>query len=53
VRDILRFGPNCLRDDRNNVIALAETLAEHGWLSPLEAPRHDVKMWQIVRGPSR
>jgi hypothetical protein len=51
VRDICRFGPNTTRD-RKSAIALAETLVEHGWLTPIKARRCDMREWQIVRGPS-
>src|SRR5262245_38768062 len=52
VRDILRFGPPAARN-RKSAIALAESLAEHGWLRPLPTHQHNMKMWQIVRGPDR
>jgi hypothetical protein len=51
VRDILRFGPAAARN-RKNAVALAENLAAHGWLQPLATRQHNMKMWQIVRGPS-
>ena len=51
VRDILRFGPAAARN-RKSALALAENLAAHGWLQPLATRQHNMKMWQIVRGPS-
>ena len=51
-RDFMRFGPPAARN-RKSAIALAETLAEHGWLHPLPTHQHNMKMWQIVRGPDR
>ena len=49
IREICQFGPNPIRD-RKSAIALTETLAANGWLAPLEARRHDTRMWRIVRG---
>ena len=51
VRDILRFGPAAARN-RKSAVALAENLAAHGWLQPLATRQHNMKMWQVVRGPS-
>src|SRR5262245_24286136 len=51
VRDIMRFGPNPIRD-RKSAIATAKSLAASGWLAPLNTHRHDKREWQIVRGPS-
>ena len=45
-------GPNCTRN-RKSVIELAEALVAAGWLSPVKARRHDMRVWEIVRGPSR
>src|SRR5262245_23249119 len=50
VREICQFGPPAARN-RKSAIALAELLAANGWLTPLKTRRHDMKMWQIVRGP--
>jgi len=50
-RDIHRLGPNPIRD-RKSAIAMAETLAEHGWLTPLNTHRYDRREWKIVRGPN-
>jgi hypothetical protein len=52
VRDILRFGPNPIRN-RASAIATAEILAQRGWLSELPTRRHDAKMWAIIREPSK
>src|SRR5262249_20382794 len=52
VRDICRFGPGSL-GDRKSAINLAEALEAHGWLTPLKTRQHNMKMWQVVRGPSR
>jgi len=27
-------------------------LVEHGWLTPIKTRRHNMKAWQVVRGPS-
>jgi hypothetical protein len=51
VRDICRFGPGSIRDQKS-ATATAEILVERGWLTPLETRQHNMKMWQIVRGPS-
>jgi hypothetical protein len=51
-RDILRFGPPAARN-RKSAIALAESLVASGWLRPLSTRQHNMKMWQVVRGPSR
>src|SRR5262245_9934106 len=50
VRDICWRGPNSLRN-RKSAIGLAETLAENGWLAPIKSRRHDMREWQIIRGP--
>jgi hypothetical protein len=52
VRDILRFGPPAARN-RKSAIAMAESLVANGWLLPLKTRQHNMKMWQVVRGPSR
>jgi len=52
VRDICRFGPNPIRN-RMAATAMAETLAEYGWLTPLKTRRIDMREWQIVRGTGR
>src|SRR5262245_22324279 len=53
VRDILQFGPPAARN-RKSAIALAKTLEASGWLSPVAGLRqHNMKMWQVVRGPSQ
>jgi hypothetical protein len=46
-------GPSCTRN-RKSVIELAEALVAAGWLSPVIKPRRrDMRVWEIVRGPSR
>jgi hypothetical protein len=52
VRDICRFGPNPIRD-RKSAIATAEILVEHGWLAPIKARQHNMKMWEVVRRPTK
>ena len=51
VRDICQFGPRPVRN-RKAATTMAETLAEHGWLTPLNTHRYDKREWKIVRGPS-
>jgi hypothetical protein len=52
VREICQFGPNPIRD-RKSALALAEILAQNGWLKPLP-PTHQYneKIWRIVREPT-
>src|SRR5262249_896736 len=50
-RDFMRFGPPAARN-RKSAIAMAEILTENGWLVEVPKHRHDVREWQIVRGPS-
>jgi hypothetical protein len=45
-------GPNCTRN-RKSVIELAEALVAAGWLCPVKPRRRDMRVWKIVRGPSR
>jgi hypothetical protein len=52
VRNILQFGPGCLRD-RKSAIDQAEILARYGWLTPIAVRQHNMKKWRIVRGPGR
>jgi hypothetical protein len=51
VRDICQFGPRPVRN-RKTATTLAETLVEHGWLTPLNTHRYDKREWKIIRGPS-
>jgi hypothetical protein len=51
-RDICRYGPNSIRD-RKSAIDQAETLARHGWLTPIKMRQHNMKTWRIVRELSR
>ena len=53
LRDICKYGPNFIRQNRRNAIALTETLARHGWLIPLAAHQRNMKKWRIVRAPNR
>jgi hypothetical protein len=48
-RNIMQFGPNCIRD-RKSAIATARKLVEHGWLHPIPTRQHRGRAWQIVRG---
>jgi len=50
MRDFMRSGPPGARN-RKSALAMAEILVEHGWLIPIQMRRHDVRKWQIVRGP--
>ena len=50
-RDLYRYGPCPLRDNRKDAIAQAEVLAANGWLSVAKSHRRDRKVWQIARGP--
>jgi hypothetical protein len=50
-RDIYTFGPSEIRD-RDSAIALAEILIAHGHLVSVNSRQHNMKKWQIVRGPS-
>jgi hypothetical protein len=51
VRNVLQFGPGCLRGDRKNIVALTEALAQRGWLASIEVHQHNMKHWRIIRGP--
>jgi hypothetical protein len=50
-REIRRFGPGSIRN-RKSAMALAEILAQNGWLAPLPPTRqHNERIWRVVRGP--
>jgi hypothetical protein len=51
-RDIYRFGPHFILNDPKGAIAMAQTLAENGWLTPIKSWRRDRKEWRIARGPN-
>ena len=51
-RDIYTYGPNPIRGDKKTTLRIAETLAEQGWLVPLESYRYDRREWEIVRRPT-
>ena len=38
--------------DKKTTLRIAETLAEQGWLVPLESYRYDRREWEIVRRPT-
>ena len=50
LRDIRAYAPNSIRDEEI-AISSAETLARHGWLTELNAHRHDRRVWRIDRKP--
>jgi hypothetical protein len=50
-KNILQFGPNCLRN-RKSARPAAETLVEWGWLTPLKTRCYREREWRIERGPS-
>jgi hypothetical protein len=52
IRDFLRFGPPAARN-RKSAIAMAELLAANGWLRRVETRQHNMKLWQVVRGPKQ
>jgi hypothetical protein len=51
-RNIMQFGPGCLRD-RKSAMDQAKILTENGWLTPVKSHRYDRHVWQIIRGPSQ
>src|SRR5262245_907927 len=51
-RDFLRFGPNSIRNQKT-AVAVAKSLEANGWLRPLPTHQHNMKLWQVVRGPSQ
>jgi hypothetical protein len=50
-REILIYGPRCLRRDRERAINSADILVRHGWLVPAKKHRRDMNKWEIVRKP--
>src|SRR6516164_7206854 len=50
VREIGVYGPRPIRD-RETMINSAEALVRHGWLTELNAHRHDRRVWHIDRKP--
>src|SRR5262249_51225660 len=52
-RDIYRFGPHFILNDPKGAIALANRLAENGWLEPITSWRRDRKEWRGARGPKK
>jgi hypothetical protein len=52
LRQICRHGPTATRD-WERAMDLAETLVERGWFVRRETHRRDMRVWQILRGPSR
>jgi hypothetical protein len=50
-RDIYRHGPRPVREDRERALEIAEILVRRGWLTPVEAHRHDRKVWRIAVEP--
>jgi hypothetical protein len=50
-REIYHLGPNSIRN-RKTATDLANVLAEHGWLTPIETRRRDMLQWGIVRRPA-
>jgi hypothetical protein len=51
VRDIMVFGPEPLRRNRENALDAAEVLVSRGWLEPVRAHRYDRVAWEIRRKP--
>jgi len=52
LREICRYGPHATRD-WERAMDMAETLVQRGWLVRREAQkRRDMRVWQILRGPS-
>ena len=51
-RNICQFGPGSIRN-KKSAIAQAEILAQYGWLTPVAVRQHNMKKWQIVRGPGK
>ena len=50
MRDLYSYAPRSIRDEEI-AISSAETLARHGWLTELNAHRHDRRVWRIDRKP--
>jgi hypothetical protein len=50
LRDIRAYAPRPIRDEEI-AISAAEALARHGWLTELNAHRHDRRVWRIDRKP--
>ena len=49
-RDVSRFGPGPLRNDKETTLNLTEVLVRQGWLIPLKTHRKDRREWKIARG---
>jgi len=50
LRDIRAYAPRPVRDEEI-AISSAEALVRHGWLTELNAHRHDRRVWHIDRKP--
>src|SRR5262245_36109015 len=50
-REIHQFGPPAARNHKS-AIAMAESLAESGWLRRIPTRRHNMREWEIIRGPN-
>jgi hypothetical protein len=45
--DLRVFGPS--PRDRKSVHSSAELLVKNGWLQPVPQPRHDARVWKVIR----
>jgi hypothetical protein len=51
IKEILIFGPRCLRRERERAIDSAAILVQEGWLVRTKKHRRDGHKWEIVRKP--
>jgi hypothetical protein len=49
-RDVYRYGPSPLRNDKSTTLSLTEVLTRQGWLIPMKTWRRDKREWKIARG---